>query len=425
LGSNNKYTLAGGTSFAAPVFAGFIAIQNQVAGAIGQGNINPVLYSLATNPTSYAAVFHDIISGTNACLVNTATCSTDAQSNYAATAGFDEATGLGSVDFSALAAAWPISSTANLQPTMVSLLEPDGGPYPGGTVRIQITVQSAYSPKGTSAPTGGVSISVDGTIVNPSLVFSSTSPYQPEAYVTYNWTAPTTNGSHLVIVTYPGDTTHSASTATYSVAIGNVLASGGLSLSAGNFTIANGGTGSTPVTVTPNAGYNGRVVWSLAVTSSTSTANLTACYAIASLPVSTASTTQLTIGIGTACNSPLPDERGDFRSLGQRASTNNRTPAGGRSGTTTAMYAGLLICGLLAGRKRRIGLPLLLAIAFLTVGGLSLTGCGGGGNSTGASTTGTTTPPPSSTTSYNVTLTAKDSVNSSISASTTFTLTVK
>jgi Pro-kumamolisin, activation domain len=425
LGSNNKYTLAGGTSFAAPVFAGFIAIQNQVAGAIGQGSINPVLYSLATNPTSYAAVFHDITSGTNACLANTATCSTGAQSNYAATAGFDEATGLGSVDFSALAAAWPISSTANLQPTRVSLLEPDGGPYPGGTVRIQITVQSAYSPKGTSAPTGGVSISVDGAIVDASLAFSSTSPYQPEAYVTYNWTAPTTTGAHLVIVTYPGDATHSASTATYSVVIGNVLASGGLSLSAGNLTIANGGTGSTPVTVTPNAGYTGNVVWSLAATGSTSTTNLTACYAIASLPVSKVSTTQLTVGIGTACNSALPAERGNFQSLGQRASTNDGTPAGRRSGIATAMYASLLICGLLAGRRHRIRLPLLLTIAFLTVTGLSLTGCGGGGNNTGTPTTGTSTTPSSSTTSYNVTLTAKDSVNTSITASTTFTLTVK
>jgi hypothetical protein len=37
---------------------------------------------------------------------------------------------------------------------------------------------------------------------------------------------------------------------------------------------------------------------------------LTACYDILSLPVSNVSTTQLTIGIGAACNSPLPNERG-------------------------------------------------------------------------------------------------------------------
>jgi Pro-kumamolisin, activation domain len=418
LGSNNKYTVAGGTSFAAPIFAGFVAILNQVEGAIGEGNINPVLYGLAANPTSYTAVFHDITSGTNACLANAASCSTAAQSSYAATAGFDQATGLGSVDFSALATAWPMSSTSNLQATMVSLLEPDGGPYPGETVRIQITVQSAYSPNGTTAPTGGVSISVDGTIVDASLAFSKTDPYEPEAYVTYNWVAPTTTGSHLVIVTYPGDATHSASTATYAVLIGSAVASGGLSLSAGNLTIANGGTGSTQVTVTPSAGYNGRVVWSL--TGTGNSANLSACYTIDSLPVSKTSTTQLTIGIGTACNSALPSERGNFRSLRQNASTYHRTPAGRRNGTATAMYASLLICGLLAGRRHRIRLPLLLAIAFLTVTGLSLTGCGGGGNNTG-----TPTPSPSTTTSYNVTLTAKDSVNSSITASTTFTLTVK
>jgi hypothetical protein len=261
---------------------------------------------------------------------------------------------------------------------------------------------------------------VDGTIVDASLAFSSASPYQPEAYVTYNWTAPTTTGSHLVIVTYPGDATHSASTSTYSVVIGNVLASGGLSLTAGNLTIANGGTGSTQVTVTPTAGYNGRVVWSLAATGNSS--NLSACYTIASLPVSNASTTKLTIGIGTACNSALPAERGDFRPLVQRTSANDGPKTHQRSTPATAIYASLLICGLLAGGRRRIRLPLLVAITFLTVASVGLIGCGGGGNSTGA--TGTTSTTPSTTTSYTVTLTAKDSVNTSISASTTFTLTV-
>ncbi len=420
LGSNNKYTLAGGTSFAAPVFAGFIAILNQVEGAIGEGSINPVLYNLATDPASYSAVFHDITSGTNACLANAATCSTAAQSNYAATAGFDEATGLGSVDFNALAAAWPISSTANLQATMVSLLEPDGGPYPGGTVRIQITVRSAYSPKGTSVPTGGVSISVDGIIVDASLAFSKTDPYEPEAYVTYNWTTPTTDGSHLVIVTYPGDATHSASTATYSVVIGNVLASGGLSLNAANLTIANGGTGSTQVTVTPTAGYYGRVVWSLTASGNSANANLTGCYAIAPLLVSTISTTQLKLGIGTACNSASPAERREFRSVGQRASANGGNKAQRGGATVAAVYAGLLICGLLAGGRRWMRFSL-LAIAFLTVAGVGLTGCGGGGSNTGATGTPTTT---HSTTSYTLTLTGKDSVNASITASTTFTLTV-
>jgi hypothetical protein len=50
--------------------------------------------------------------------------------------------------------------------------------------------------------------------------------------------------------------------------------------------------------------------------------------------------------------------------------------------------------------------------------GAGLTGCGGGGSNTGTSPT---TP---STANYSITLTGTDSVNSSITASTTFSLTV-
>jgi len=419
-GSNNKYTLVGGTSFAAPIFAGFIAILNEAEHATGQGNINPVLYSLAANPLSYAAAFHDITSGTNACSAGAYNCSTAGQSNYAATVGYDEATGLGSVNFNALVTAWPTSSTWNLQPTEVLLIASKMSAASGETVPIQIYVDPLYSPSGVSVPTGSVSVSVDSTVVDASLAFSATNASEFSTSVTYDLVAPATAGSHLVTVTYSGDATHSSSTATYSVLVGNVLASGSLSLAAANLTIANGGTGSTQVTVTPNAGYNGNVVWSLAVTGSSTNTSLTACYKIASLPVSKISTTQLTIGIGSACSSAVPAERRDFRTFGQRASINDSTPAHRRSTTATTMYASLLICGLLAGVRRRIRLPL-LAIVFLTVTGMSLTGCGGGGSTTGTTTTTTTT---GSTTSYSVTLTGKDSVNAMITASTTFTLTV-
>jgi hypothetical protein len=218
----------------------------------------------------------------------------------------------------------------------------------------------------------------------------------------------------LIAVTYLGDATHSPSTATTVVNVGNLLASGGISLAAGNLTIANGSSGTTQVTVTPSAGYNGRVAWSLTATGNST--NLNACYTIASLPVSNISTTQLTIGVGRACNSALAADRGDFRPVDRRALLNDGTQAHWHSTPATVVYATLLICGLLARKRHRMRLPLLLPILFLMVAGLGLTGCGGGGNNTGTSTT-----PPSS---YSITLTGKDSVNSSITASTTFTLTV-
>ena len=415
LDSNNQYTTAGGTSFAAPIFAGFLAILNQVQQVTGQGNINPVLYGVAGNPTTYAAAFHDITSGTNACLPSAATCSTASESSYAATAGYDEATGLGSVDFNALTTAWPSSGNKNLQPTYVSLYPTNAVSAPGEDDSILIEVAALSVPNHTytaTDPTGNVSVSVDGVVVDPSLVLPTSMTGN------YNLVAPATTGSHLVTVTYPGDATHLTSTATTVVSVGNLLASGSMSLAAGNLTIANGSSGSTQVTVTPSAGYNGRVVWSLA--SSGGSDNLTACYVIASLPVSNVSTTQLTIGTGTACNSSSPAEHQDLRPLGRRALPTGETQVHWRSTPATAVYATLLICGMLARRRRRIGVPLLLALISLTFAAAGLAGCSsGGGNNTGTSTT-----TPSSSTNYTITLTGKDSVNPGITASTTFTLTV-
>jgi Pro-kumamolisin, activation domain len=416
---NGKYTIAGGTSFATPIFAGYLAILNQVQQATGQGNINPVLYGLAANPTTYAAAFHDITSGTNACLSSTATCSSASESSYAATPGYDQATGLGSVDFNALTTAWPSNSHTSLQPTYVRLISSNSVSTPGENDLIQITVGAGYSPStigpNFTVPTGNVSVSVDGVVVDPSLAL----PTNPtiNMYGTYSLVAPTTTGSHLIAVTYPGDATHSPSTATAVVNVGDLLASGGISLAAGNLTIANGSTGSTQITVTPSTGYNGSVVWSLAFSGTSPT--LTTCYNIPSLPVSNVSTTQLTIGIGAACSSPLPAERGAYRPLGHLASASDEAPSHRRSTPLATMYASLLLCGVLARSRRRMRLPLLLAIASLALVGTGLTGCGGSGNNTSTSPT-----PPSNSTSYSVTLTGKDSVNTSITASTTFTLTV-
>jgi kumamolisin len=77
----NEY---GGTSFAAPMWAGFLALANQQAATLGKpavGFINPTIY--AQNVTSsYAVDFHDITSGTSG--------------SYSAVTGFDLVTGWGS-----------------------------------------------------------------------------------------------------------------------------------------------------------------------------------------------------------------------------------------------------------------------------------------------------------------------------------------
>jgi len=75
----------GGTSFAAPMWAGYMALVNQQAATLGQkplGFLNPALYALGNaGGNGYAAAFHDISAGSN---------------GFAAEVGYDLATGWGS-----------------------------------------------------------------------------------------------------------------------------------------------------------------------------------------------------------------------------------------------------------------------------------------------------------------------------------------
>jgi subtilase family serine protease len=417
-GDNNQITTAGGTSFAAPIFAGFVAILNGVEHTTGQGNINPILYNLASNPTSYAAAFHDIVSGTNACIPGAANCAVPGQSGYAATPGYDEATGLGSVDFGKLAAAWPSTSSTSLTPTDVLIISSQYTASPGESVPVQIVVNSFSIGALPPAPSGTVSVSLDAVVTQSSLAITQTNPLNSGASANYTFVAPAAAGSHLLTVTYPGDATHSPSVATYSVLVGNVIASGSFSLSAGNLTVASGAFGSTQVTVTPTGGYSGRVVWSLAL--SGNSGNLAACYAINSPAVSGTSTTNLTIGIAAACNASLPAERGSLRQIAPHAAMNDKDPSPWHIAPSMTAFASLLVCGSLRRFRRKITRCQLLVVALLTTAGMTLIGCGGANGSGGSSTS----PPPPVSANYTVTLTGTDSVIASIRASTTFTLTV-
>jgi subtilase family serine protease len=102
---NGGLYVVGGTSAASPSFAGIMALVVQHAAA-RQGNANTALYSLANKQRAGGApVFHDITSGNN---------SVPGQSGFNAVAGYDQATGLGSVDASVLISHW---SDASIPPT--------------------------------------------------------------------------------------------------------------------------------------------------------------------------------------------------------------------------------------------------------------------------------------------------------------------
>jgi hypothetical protein len=91
-----------------------LAIINQAKGyTAGQGLVNPTLYTLASTPATYASAFHDITSGGNTCLAGTNYCNGGLTStDYVSTTGYDQASGLGSVDLYNLLTAWPKNTVA-------------------------------------------------------------------------------------------------------------------------------------------------------------------------------------------------------------------------------------------------------------------------------------------------------------------------
>jgi subtilase family serine protease len=89
----------GGTSLSCPQWAGLVALADQINGG-GLGLINPALYEVASNPTSYANDFYDVTVGNN-------TADPSVQ-GYPATQGWDPITGLGT------------PNAANLLPDLVA-----------------------------------------------------------------------------------------------------------------------------------------------------------------------------------------------------------------------------------------------------------------------------------------------------------------
>lgn len=82
---NGGWTIIGGTSCAAPLWASFTALANQRAAAEGKpriGFINPAIYSIA-NGSTYHSDFHDITTGNNG--------------TYPAVLNYDNCTGWGSL----------------------------------------------------------------------------------------------------------------------------------------------------------------------------------------------------------------------------------------------------------------------------------------------------------------------------------------
>ena len=171
--SSGNLNVAGGTSFGAPTFSGIVAILNQKTGS-KQGNVNPTLYALAA---STASAFHDITSGNNIvpCGAGTKNCPTTGAAQYGFTAGpgYDQVTGLGSVDAAVLVNNWssgnPTAADFDLFGSLVTI------PTPGGTGTSTITVdgRNGYSGSVSFTCTAPASAFISCSISGSPVVLSS------------------------------------------------------------------------------------------------------------------------------------------------------------------------------------------------------------------------------------------------------------
>jgi subtilase family serine protease len=171
--TNGNLNVAGGTSFGAPGFAGVVAILNQKTGS-RQGNVNPTLYALAT---ADVGAFHDITTGTNIvpCQVGTPDCPTTgaAQYGFSAGTGYDQVTGLGSIDAAKLVNNWssgnPTTADFSLYGNVVTIATVGGS----GTSTITVDGRNGYAGSVSFTCTAPASVLIGCTISGSPVALNS------------------------------------------------------------------------------------------------------------------------------------------------------------------------------------------------------------------------------------------------------------
>ncbi|HEY1423225.1 MAG TPA: Ig-like domain repeat protein [Candidatus Acidoferrum sp.] len=194
--SGSTFYLVGGTSAAAPAFAGIMSLVNQYTAAHGgstrQGNPNYVLYALAkksgascasSSTEATSCIFNDVVAGNNflatkygmsvgsnsvPCNGGTANCSSAAGTigvmvdpnktsteAWTAAAGYDLATGLGSLNVDNLAMSW--GSASAIATTTSLTLSPATGITHGTNENVAVTVNVKPN-TGTGIASGDVAL---------------------------------------------------------------------------------------------------------------------------------------------------------------------------------------------------------------------------------------------------------------------------
>jgi subtilase family serine protease len=409
-------TAAGGTSFATPIFGGMVAIINQQRNyTTGQGPVNPTLYSLASNSTTYASAFNDITAGNNDCSASPGYCTGSAETEFPAGTGYDQATGLGTINLYSLASAWPANSGPTLIATTTSVTAANSAPTinTSDSFTISVTADS-----GSTVPTGTVNVTVDGgTAVAETLTANGTYVYT---------TTFTTPGTHTVVAEYAGDSTFAASTGSATVTVAGTTSGTGsfaLSFNPNPLTVAQGNSGTETVTVTPAGGYTGTVIVQVGSLPS-ALENLCGGFgangaesegtAIVTGPNAPYPTVLIDLDTNAAdCATAAEAARTGKHRLSSRPSTGSQQSSG-KSAPAAIGLAGLLLAGLLGRRSKK--LRSLAAVIALVAIGMAVSACGGNGTSAPSD-------PPKGT--YTIPITAQDATNTAIpSVTTSFTFTI-
>ena len=235
----NEY---GGTSFAAPLWAGFLALVNQQSVANGNGAlgfINPTLYTIGAG-SSYDSDFHDITSGSN---------------GYSATTGYDLASGWGSPNGVNLVNA--LAGSASTTPGFTLTASPGS---------LSIAQGSSGSTSISSTVTGGfdsaISLSASGQPSGVTVGFNPAS-ITGAGSSTLTFTVASTAVAGTYPITVSGTSGSTTKTTTVSLTVtGQQTGSFSLSVSPSSGYLDQGQSGYAVVTSTVSGGFDSAVSFS-------------------------------------------------------------------------------------------------------------------------------------------------------------------
>ena len=233
---------SGGSGAAAAIFGGISALLEEKYGA--QGNLAPRLYELS----GQSGIFEDVTEGDArlACAAGSAGCDAAGRMGYTAGAGYDLATGLGSVNAQALVKAWPQATGTGATEIVLtySPTQANDTYNPSAVITFTATVASKTS---GATPTGTVSFtdSTSGAALAGSPVQLSSA-----GTATLAVSSGLSIGGNNIVASYSGYSTYAANSAQPVV----------ITLEPSSTTVT-----VTPSTTTPASGANFTVTAALTV----------------------------------------------------------------------------------------------------------------------------------------------------------------